>query len=67
MPIVDLVLLCLLVVGLFTVLVVIYRKDRRYLKSKTSETMSASVRQELEQERIKALQRKKKFEEALRR
>lgn len=65
MPIGDLICLLLLSVGLLALLVFIFRKDQHYLKRKTSETMGAQVKDELERERVAAELRKKKFAEAL--
>jgi hypothetical protein len=43
----------------------VYISDKRYLKKKTSETFSPTLREEIEEERKYSLARHEKFEEAL--
>ena len=48
-----------LIVGWF------WRRDRQYLKKKTSEAMRAEIWREIESERIANLEKRRKFHDAL--
>ena len=59
------ILLLFLIVGLFAVLGLNFRKDRQYLKKSTGETMDQRYREKLDHEDAEERRRKGKFEESL--
>ncbi len=58
--------LVFLFLSLMGLLFYLRRREGRYLKKKTVETLSQSLREEIDKERQTNLEKKKKFEEALR-
>ena len=63
----DIVLLTLLFVGIVSLLIYFRRREARLLKKKVIDSMSPELRAEIEEERRTNLERKRKFEEALKR
>lgn len=55
----------LLTLSALALMVLNYTRERRYLKKRTSEAMSHSLRDEIEDEREAALKRKQAFDEAI--
>ena len=62
----EIVAFTLLLVGLFVLAVYFRRHDQKYLKKKTSETFSDSLREEIEKEREENKRKQSLFEEAMR-
>lgn len=60
-------LLALLFILLLGLVAYLWRRERLYLKKKTSEAMSERVWKDVVAEREEALQRRRKFKEALNR
>lgn len=62
----EIILFVLLLVALMG-LVVYYRvRDQRHLKKRTAETLSPALREEIAKERQENLEKRQKFEEAMR-
>lgn len=62
----DIVLFVVLVIGLLAILVWWRRGESKRMKQKVLDAMSPGLRSEIEEERRTNLDKKKKFEEAMR-
>ncbi len=62
----EIIIFTVLMVTLFVLVVYFRWRESKYLKKKTSEVFSPSLREAIEKERGENLEKREKFEEALR-
>jgi len=59
------VLFVIIFIVMLALVVWLYLRDRKYMRSKTFQVMSEALKMEIEDEREKAMKRKEKFKEIL--
>jgi predicted Holliday junction resolvase-like endonuclease len=61
----EIVLFTVLLIILVALLIYFRRRESKYLRAKTREALSHTLKEEIEQERQQNLEKKQKFEEAM--